>query len=79
MDWARDHRGHHKFSDTDADPHNASRGLFFSHIGWTLVKKHPEVIRLGKTVDLSDLTSDPVLVFQKRYKNFLTKFHFYIQ
>ena len=21
--WARDHRTHHKFSETDADPHNA--------------------------------------------------------
>lgn len=25
--WARDHRVHHKYSDTDADPHNASRYL----------------------------------------------------
>lgn len=24
---------HHKFSETDADPHNATRGFFFSHIG----------------------------------------------
>lgn len=23
--WARDHRVHHKFSETDADPHNATR------------------------------------------------------
>lgn len=32
--WARDHRVHHKFTDTNADPHNYSRGFFFSHIGW---------------------------------------------
>lgn len=25
-EWVRDHRVHHKFTDTDADPHNASRG-----------------------------------------------------
>lgn len=31
--WARDHRVHHKYSETDADPHNATRGFFFSHIG----------------------------------------------
>lgn len=23
--WCRDHRVHHKYSDTDADPYNASR------------------------------------------------------
>lgn len=27
LDWARDHRVHHKFSETDADPHNATRCL----------------------------------------------------
>lgn len=25
--WCRDHRVHHKFSDTDADPHNTNRGV----------------------------------------------------
>lgn len=25
LHWARDHRVHHKFSETDADPHNATR------------------------------------------------------
>ncbi|KAI1283696.1 Delta(9)-fatty-acid desaturase fat-7 [Halotydeus destructor] len=29
--WARDHRVHHKWSDTDADPHNTQRGFFFAH------------------------------------------------
>lgn len=26
-EWVRDHRVHHKFTDSDADPHNASRGI----------------------------------------------------
>ncbi|KAJ8985371.1 hypothetical protein NQ317_008405 [Molorchus minor] len=46
--WVRDHRQHHKFSDTDADPHNAHRGFFFSHIGWLMSRKHPAVIEKGK-------------------------------
>lgn len=25
IDWARDHRSHHKYCDTEADPHNAKR------------------------------------------------------
>ena len=64
--WSRDHRVHHKFSDTDADPYNSRRGFFFSHVGWLLCKKHPEVIRRGKTVDVSDLLRDPVVVFQRK-------------
>lgn len=67
MHWARDHRVHHKYSETDADPHNATRGFFFSHIGWLLSRKHPEVISKGKQLDISDLRADPVLQFQKKY------------
>ena len=26
-EWSRDHRVHHKWSETDADPHNANRGV----------------------------------------------------
>ncbi|XP_021183696.3 acyl-CoA Delta-9 desaturase [Helicoverpa armigera] len=63
--WARDHRAHHKYVDTDADPHNSNRGFFFSHIGWLLVRRHPEV-RAHK-VDLSDLFADPLLKFQNNY------------
>ena len=64
--WCRDHRLHHKHSDTDADPHNANRGFFFSHVGWLLVKKHPMVKEKGKTIDMSDLEADPVIMFQHR-------------
>lgn len=65
-EWARDHRVHHKYSETDADPHNATRGFFFSHIGWLLVRKHPDVKEKGKTLDTSDLDADPVVMFQKK-------------
>ncbi|CAB0040967.1 unnamed protein product [Trichogramma brassicae] len=65
-EWVRDHRVHHKFTDTDADPHNAKRGFFFSHMGWLLLRKHPDVISKGASVDMSDLDSDPVVVWQRR-------------
>jgi len=67
MEWARDHRGHHKWSDTPADPHNSQRGFFFTHMGWLLVRKHPLVIEKGRTLDLSDLHADPVCQFQHRF------------
>ncbi len=37
--WVRDHRVHHKNSETDGDPHNAQRGFFFAHMGWLYVQK----------------------------------------
>ncbi|KAI8441674.1 hypothetical protein MSG28_015213 [Choristoneura fumiferana] len=51
--------------DTDADPHNATRGFFYSHVGWLLVKKHPEVLKRSRTIDMSDIYNNPVLRFQK--------------
>lgn len=66
-EWSRDHRAHHKFSETDADPHNAKRGLFFSHMGWLLVRKHPDVREKGGKVDMADLATDPVVMFQRKF------------
>ncbi|KFM62060.1 Stearoyl-CoA desaturase 5, partial [Stegodyphus mimosarum] len=66
-EWARDHRVHHKYSETDADPHNAKRGFFFAHIGWLLCRKHPDVIKRGKAIDLSDLMADPVVRFHRKH------------
>lgn len=65
--WVRDHRVHHKFTDTDADPHNSKRGFFFSHCGWLLIKKHPDVKTIGAKVDMSDLDNDPALLFQRKW------------
>uniref|UniRef100_A0A2S2QTL0 Stearoyl-CoA desaturase 5 n=1 Tax=Sipha flava TaxID=143950 RepID=A0A2S2QTL0_9HEMI len=69
--WIRDHRQHHKYSDTDADPHNATRGFFFSHIGWLMVRKHRDVIEKGKTIDMTDVEMDPYVMFQKKYYKIL--------
>ncbi|WAQ96114.1 SCD5-like protein [Mya arenaria] len=66
IEWARDHRVHHKYSETHADPHNAKRGFFFAHVGWLLVRKHPEVKNKGKLLDISDLLADPVLRLQRK-------------
>ncbi|KAG6462731.1 hypothetical protein O3G_MSEX013432 [Manduca sexta] len=65
--WARDHRLHHRYSDTDGDPHNSKRGFFFCHIGWLMKKKHPYVIELGRKIDMSDLQADWMVMYQKKY------------
>jgi stearoyl-CoA desaturase (delta-9 desaturase) len=66
IEWSRDHRVHHKYSETDADPHNAKRGFFFAHCGWLMVRKHPDVKTKGSKIDMSDLLNDPVCAFQRK-------------
>ncbi|KAH8260578.1 hypothetical protein KR038_007184, partial [Drosophila bunnanda] len=69
--WARDHRLHHKYTETDADPYNSERGWWYAHIGWLCCRKHPEVKAKGQQIDLSDLESDPLVMFQKKYYHIL--------
>ncbi|CAH2085623.1 unnamed protein product [Euphydryas editha] len=69
--WCRDHRLHHRYSDTDGDPHNSRRGFFFCHMGWLMYKKHPYVMDLGRRIDMSDLQEDWMVMFQKKYYYYL--------
>ena len=65
-DWVRDHRVHHKYSETNADPHDSNRGFWFAHCGWLMMNKHPEVLRKGKQIDMSDILEDPVVQFHTK-------------
>ncbi|KAI4154602.1 MAG: hypothetical protein LQ340_001567 [Diploschistes diacapsis] len=62
--WARDHRAHHRYTDTDKDPYSVRKGLLYSHIGWMLLKQSPK--RIGRT-DISDLNEDEVVKFQHKH------------
>jgi len=76
--WARDHRVHHKFSETAADPHDASRGFFYAHIGWLLLKKGPKVLEAGKKLNMDDLRADPVVMFQEKCNPWIQLFFCFI-
>lgn len=65
--WALDHRVHHKYSETDSDPHDARRGFWFAHVGWLFLTPHPAVVRRRKQVDMSDLEADSIVMWQKKY------------
>lgn len=67
LSYARDHRTHHKWSDTDVDPENASRGFFYSHIGWWMLKKDAKVIEYGKRLSYDDLWNDDNVRLQHRH------------
>jgi len=70
--WARDHRVHHKFSETKADPHDATRGFFYAHVGWLIVKKDPAVVEAGREMDFSDLLADPLVYWQRKLDPWFT-------
>ncbi|KAI1305881.1 Delta(9)-fatty-acid desaturase fat-7 [Halotydeus destructor] len=65
--WVRDHKVHHKFSDSDVDPYNVQRGFFFAHMGWLLRRKHPELKMATKKLDFGDLLKSPIVKFQRDY------------
>ncbi|KAG6369320.1 delta 9-fatty acid desaturase protein [Boletus reticuloceps] len=61
--WARGHRAHHRYTDTDLDPYDARKGLFYSHMGWLIFRPR----RKPGPADISDLRSNPVVKWQHKY------------
>ncbi len=61
--WASHHRWHHRFSDTDRDPHNSNRGFWWSHLLWIVCQKY------GKThyETIKDYAVYPELVWLNKH------------
>ncbi|MEO0444977.1 MAG: fatty acid desaturase, partial [Verrucomicrobiota bacterium] len=63
LDWASDHRKHHKHADHDEDdPYSISRGFFWAHMGWIFFKLYPRELE-----NVQDLRKDPLIMFQHRW------------
>lgn len=62
--WGHSHRIHHRYTDTPRDPYDARRGLFYSHVGWMLLKPNP---KYRARADISDLNDDWIVRFQHRH------------
>jgi len=63
LDWASDHREHHKHVDhEDDDPYSISRGFFWAHMGWIFFKLYPREL-----ANVGDLKKDPLVMWQHRY------------
>lgn len=62
--WASHHRHHHRFADTDEDPHSPARqGFWWSHIGWLTSAKHFPT----RTAYVKDWSRFPELVWINRF------------
>ncbi len=62
--WADDHRRHHLYVDTEKDPYNARRGLWFSHMAWILYK---DSYKERDIATIPDLAKNPFVMWQHKY------------
>lgn len=62
--WARDHRDHHRFVDSDRDPYDARRGFWWSHLLWVFYADDGSRGFAG----VPDLTSDRLVMLQHRLR-----------
>jgi stearoyl-CoA desaturase (Delta-9 desaturase) len=69
--WARDHRNHHRFTDTEHDPYSVTRGFWWAHIVWMFYKDDQ---KLG-FANVPDLLKNPRVMFQHKW---CTKFGFIV-
>ncbi len=67
LDWASDHRRHHKHVDHDGDPYDISKGFMWAHIGWLMFKLNPE----PPMDNVNDLRKDKLVMFQHRYVHWI--------
>jgi stearoyl-CoA desaturase (delta-9 desaturase) len=65
LNWASDHRYHHRYVDQDEDPYNVKRGGLYAHIGWIFFKDTRQVHQRFQNVP--DLLKDPMVVWQNRW------------
>jgi len=62
--WCRNHRAHHKFTDTTKDPYNVRKGFWYAHFGWMMFKQN--VKEVGRA-NIDDLDADALIRFQHNY------------
>lgn len=67
LDWASDHRRHHKHVDHDDDPYDISKGFMWAHIGWLMFKLNPE----PPMDNVNDLRKDKLVMWQYRYVHWI--------
>jgi stearoyl-CoA desaturase (delta-9 desaturase) len=65
--WATIHRAHHRYVDSDLDPHSPRYGFLDAYIGWIARKNYPAHIAPG--AQSKDLINDPIYGFLEQNGN----------
>jgi len=63
LHWVSDHRRHHKHTDHDEDPYNISKGFFWAHMGWIMMKTIPQ----PGFENVPDLLKDRFVMWQHKW------------
>jgi len=61
--WASHHRAHHRYVDTERDPHTPRKGFWWSHVGWILSDRYSAT----DASLVADLARYPELRFLNRF------------
>lgn len=70
LHWASDHRRHHRYvDDHNKDPYSASKGFWYSHIGWMLREYNTE--HDPQYRNCKDLQQDPLVMWQHKHYTLL--------
>lgn len=76
--WVRDHRMHHRYTDTELDPHSIKYGFWYSHVGWLFFQKNQALRDAAHKIVMSDIEKDSIVMFQKRYYSILSNLFCFI-
>ena len=60
--WSYNHRLHHRFTDSEEDPHSIKKGFWYAHMIWLFEKPKP----IDKKV-IPDLINNKILLFQDKH------------
>jgi fatty-acid desaturase len=66
IEWVATHRAHHAHTDTDEDPHDAHRGLLWTHVDWLYRPNKNRLNREEKQRYAPDLWIQPYYQFLER-------------
>jgi stearoyl-CoA desaturase (delta-9 desaturase) len=73
--WVRDHRMHHKHTDTELDPHSIQYGFWYSHTGWLFFRKNDKLREAANKIQMNDIKNDSIVMFQ--HKNYFILSHLF--
>ncbi len=67
LEWVGHHRMHHAYTDTAKDPHDSTKGFWWSHIGW-MCFVNPEITDVAKLRKFArDIAADPYLMWLTKH------------
>ncbi|MCB1167996.1 MAG: fatty acid desaturase [Leptospiraceae bacterium] len=67
IEWAYDHRNHHRYVDHEEDPYAITKGFWFAHILWLFRKRGTGNREEVDLKQVQDLWKDPVIRFQHKF------------